>query len=50
MLARNSNLRTIHASDATTIKHLEIGDKSDVTAVAMVTPIFYFIKHFFKVQ
>ena len=66
MLSRNSNLFTIHA---TTIKHLEIGHKSDVTTFAMatmtiqdggyfglnefyfenrlVTPIFYFIKHFF---
>ena len=34
MFSRNSNLCTIHA---TTIKHLEIGHKSDVTAVAMAT-------------
>ena len=34
MLSRNSNLFTIHA---TTIKHLEIGHKSDVTTIAMAT-------------
>ena len=34
MLSRNSNLFTIHA---TTIKHLEIGHKSDVITIAMAT-------------
>ena len=32
MLSRNSNLFTRHA---TTIKHLEIGHKRDVTTIAM---------------
>ena len=34
MLSRNRNMYTIHAA---TIKHLEIGHKSDVTTVAMAT-------------
>ena len=34
MLSRNRNMYTIHA---TTIKHLEIGHKSDVTTIAMAT-------------
>ena len=34
MLSRNRNMYTIHAA---TIKHLEIGHKSDVTTIAMAT-------------